>query len=120
MSQNHQINQVELINNRSAQHSYNGYCYQRLMCVYFILEKEDYEYVIEEGYEDIDFIKNNNHREIMQIKYHNQNGISESLLKSSGLYKVIIANYERNDVDKIIYYAYMTLSRLKSGVSLYI
>jgi hypothetical protein len=32
--------------------------------------------------------------------------IQESLIINSGLYKVIISNFEKIDVDEIIYYAY--------------
>jgi len=91
-------------NNREAPESINGFFYQRYCCIYYILCNNNYEYVLEEGYEDIDFININNQRKIIQVKYYGDS--KESLTINSGLYKVIISNFEKNDIDEIIYYAY--------------
>jgi hypothetical protein len=91
-------------NNRDAPESINGFFYQRYCCINQILNNKNYEYVLEEGYEDIDFIKINNLRDIIQIKYYGDT--NESLTYNSGLYKVIISNYNKTDIEKITYYAY--------------
>lgn len=93
-----------MINNREAPEIINGFFYQRYCCIYYVLCNDNYEYVLEEGYEDIDFININNQREIIQVKYYGN--FTESLTINSGLYKVIISNFEKNNIDKIIYYAY--------------
>lgn len=91
---------------REAPESMNGFFYQRYCCVNEILKKNNfsYEYVLEEGYEDIDFINCNKNRKIIQIKYYGDK--NESLTYNSGLYKVIISNYDKKDIDNIDYYAY--------------
>lgn len=91
---------------REAPESMNGFFYQRYCCINQILEKNnyDYEYVVEEGYEDIDFININKNREIIQIKYYGDK--NESLTYNSGLYKVIMSNYNNINIDNIVYYAY--------------
>ena len=91
-------------NNRSAVESMNGFFYQRYYCIHNILHKTDFEYILEEGYEDIDLIKHNSQRDIIQIKCHG-NSI-ESLTYNSGLYKVIVSNFERDDIDNIFYSAF--------------
>ena len=91
---------------REAPESMNGFFYQRYCCVNQILAKNNYsyEYVVEEGYEDIDFINIHKNREIIQIKYYGDK--NESLTYNSGLYKVIISNYNKQNIDNVIYYAY--------------
>lgn len=89
---------------REAPESMNGFFYQRYCCVNQILSKNNYEFVVEEGYEDIDFINIHKNREIIQIKYYGDK--NESLTFNSGLYKVIISNYNKLNIDNVIYYAY--------------
>ena len=89
---------------REAPESENGFFYQRYYCINYILSNINFEYILEEGYEDIDLIKINNNREIIQVKYYGDE--NESLTINSGLYKVIIANYNKQNIDKIKYLAY--------------
>ena len=91
---------------REAPESMNGFFYQRYCCVNQILTKNNYsyEYVVEEGYEDIDFINIQKNREIIQIKYYGDE--NETLKYNSGLYKVILSNYNKQNIDNVIYYAY--------------
>ena len=91
-------------NNRDAHESMNGFFYQRYCCIYYILTNQNFEYILEEEYEDIDLIKINNNREIIQVKYYGNS--NESLTYDSGLFKVINANYNKQNIDKIIYFAY--------------
>ena len=44
-------------NNRDAHETMNGFFYQRYCCIYYILINQNFEYILEEGYEDIDLIK---------------------------------------------------------------
>lgn len=90
--------------NREAPEALNGFFYQRYCCIYYILNDNNFDYILEEGYEDIDLIKINNQRHIIQVKYYNNN--TESLTSNAGLYKVILANYNKNDIDKITYFAF--------------
>jgi hypothetical protein len=64
----------------------------------------DIEYILEEGNEDIDLIEVDNNKKIIQVKYYGN--IDESLTYNSGLFKVIKANYNKDDINEIIYYAY--------------
>jgi hypothetical protein len=105
-------------NNRDASPSMNGYFYQRYCCVYYILNKQNFEYVMEEGYEDIDFININNNRDIIQVKYCGDK--KENLLDDSGLYKVICANFEKNDINTITYLAYNTTKEIYDKKILYL
>ena len=96
--------------NRSADASMNGYFYQRYCCVLNILENPQIKYILEEGFEDIDLIKQNGHRDVIQIKYLSQDNTSDSSITlNSGLYKVIksINNIQHNNIiDNIIYRVY--------------
>jgi hypothetical protein len=92
--------------NREAPESVNGFFYQRYCCIYYILSNNEFSYVLEEGYEDIDLIEINNQRNIIQVKYYGKH--TESLTFNSGLYKVIISNYNKKDVDIITYYVFYT------------
>lgn len=101
------------MDNRQADASMNGYFYQRYNCILTILENIDCEYeteIIEEGYEDIDLIKYNNMRDIIQIKYLNVNNDNDSsIVAGSGLFKVIVSANNINNVtniDNIIYKVY--------------
>ena len=78
--------------------------YQRYYCIYHILNNNDFNYIVEEGCEDIDIIKINNNRDVIQVKYCGD--MTESLTISSRLYKVIEADYNKNNIDNIIYCAY--------------
>jgi len=99
------MNNISIMaNNREAPESLNGFFYQRYCCIYYILNDNNFNYVLEEGYEDIDLIEINNQRKIIQVKYYND--YTESLTFGSGLYKVIIANYNKNDIDEITYFAF--------------
>ena len=91
-------------NKRDAHESMNGFFYQRYCCIYYILTNQNLEYILEEGYEDIDLIKIDNNREIIQVKYYGNS--NETLIYDSGLFKVIKANYNKQNIDKIIYFAY--------------
>jgi len=93
-------------NTRDASASMNGYFYQRYCCVYYILNETNYEYILEEGYEDIDMIRINDNRAIIQVKYCCDT--NEKLLFNTGLFKVICSNFDKLDIDKIIYVAYNT------------
>ena len=99
-----------MVNNREAPESLNGFFYQRYCSIYYILNDDNYEYILEEGYEDIDLIKINKQRNIIQVKYYGNS--NESLTINSGLYKVIVANFNKNDVDTIQYYAYNTTENI--------
>jgi hypothetical protein len=72
--------------NRDASPSYNGYIYQRFYTIYLLL-CNIFDYILEEGYEDIDQITDKT-RIITQLKYQ-KNGERESLTTDSGLLKVI-------------------------------
>lgn len=99
------MNNISIMaNNREAPESLNGFFYQRYCCIYYILNDNNFNYVLEEGYEDIDLIEINNQRKIIQVKYYNN--YTESLTFGSGLYKIIIANYNKNDIDDITYFAF--------------
>ncbi|ULY68631.1 hypothetical protein [Chlorella virus XW01] len=91
-------------NNRDASDSMNGYFYQRYICIYYILYNNEFEYILEEGNEDIDLIKINNQKKVIQVKYCSNS--NESLIYDSGLYKVIKSNFKNNEIDEIDYYAY--------------
>lgn len=91
-------------NKRDAHESMNGFFYQRYCCIYYVLTNQNFEYILEEGYEDIDLIKIDNNREIIQVKYYGNS--NETLIYDSGLFKVIKANYNKQNIDKIIYFAY--------------
>jgi hypothetical protein len=91
---------------RVATDPMNGYIYQRYYSIYKFCENhEDYEYFLEEGNEDIDMIKNNKNKTVIQIKYH-RTDVKESLTKDSGLFKVIKSdeNIKDNDIIDIIEY----------------
>ena len=91
--------------NRDASSSFNGYVYQRLYGIYLFL-KEEFEYILEEGYEDIDLIKEDKTRNIYQLKYRPEEK-EENLTYKSGLYKVIKSNFTRIDkINKIYYIVY--------------
>jgi len=93
-------------NNRSADASMNGFFYQRYYTILQFLQDTEYEYILEEGFEDIDLIKHNSNRDIIQIKYFKNSNDNESLTYDSGLYKVIVSktNIENiNNIDKIYY-----------------
>lgn len=88
---------------RSAIDSNLGYRYQYLYLEKFILEnlKTD-KYVSYENFEDIS-IKTSNELNLFQIKYTSD---SESLTYSSGLWKVVVANYDKfikNKIKKIVF-----------------
>ena len=95
-------------NDRDASASFNGYFYQRLSATLLILQSapggKNYTLtkIVEEGYEDVDIIEGNK-RKIYQYKY-NASGETESLTngkKKSGMYKVILGNYNKHDIDEI-------------------
>jgi hypothetical protein len=91
--------------NREADASMNGYFYQRYCCIYFLLSITYFKYILEEGDEDIDVININNDKELIQVKYYGSTE-PESLNSSCGLLKVILANFNKELITKIIYYAY--------------
>ena len=94
------------INFRDAANSMNGYYYQRYYAIKLILENirnQNIEYVIEEDYEDVDLIYIDESRDLYQLKYHKSKN-SESLTYASGLFKVIRANWEKNNEINNIYF----------------
>jgi hypothetical protein len=95
---------------RVADSSLNGYVYQRLYGIDVLLDGGDFEYLLEEGKEDIDLIRVNGHRKIIQVKYYAKSGDKETLSYStdekSGLYKVIESNIKHENIDEIIMCVY--------------
>jgi len=90
-------------NNRDATPSYCGYIYQRHMCIYLLLKNEqNIKYIMEEGNEDIDLIYNDNNIDAIQVKYY-KNGKDETFNYKDGLFKVVEANYNKNNIKKIIF-----------------
>lgn len=103
--------------NRSGIAPFKGFYYQHYYTIKLFLENidNDSEYIIEEGFEDIDIIKNNQKRIIYQIKYHDSKNY-ESLTYGSGLFKVIKAqwNLDRNtQIDEIHYISYGSFTKIK-------
>jgi len=108
------VNNCKNVENRSdgGVSTVKGVFYQHEFSIKKFLESidnADVEYLLQEGYEDLDIIKTNNKREIYQLKYH-ESTKSESLTytqsEKSGLFKVIESQWkeERNkNIDKIIY-----------------
>lgn len=98
------------MNNRDASASLKGYLYQRYCGINYLFDDMNIEYIIEEGYEDIDLINANKNRICIQFKYYTAK--NESLTVNSGLYKTIMANYEKTDIDKIIYEAHNEMENI--------
>jgi hypothetical protein len=95
-------------NARDASDSFNGFIYQRHVCIYLFLTHNDVEFILEEGQEDIDLITKehiSNKETItnsVQVKYHKY-GTDETFQKNGGLYKVVFANYNKVNFEKITY-----------------
>lgn len=69
--------------------------YQRYYTILTFLDNinnDKYEYMMEEGYEDIDIIENTGIRTLIQIKYLEKATSEESLTNYSGLMKVITSD----------------------------
>ena len=90
--------------NREAPDTFNGFLYQRNVCIYYLLKEENIISITEEGDEDID-IQTNNNKKVVQVKYYKY-GKNEAFNKDDGLFNVVSANYNKNDIDKIIYFFY--------------
>jgi hypothetical protein len=89
---------------RDASKSMNGYMYQRYYTILTFLDNinnDKYEYMMEEGYEDIDIIENTGIRTLIQIKYLEKATSEESLTNYSGLMKVITSDDNINNNKKI-------------------
>jgi hypothetical protein len=88
-------------NNRDATASNMGTFYHRHYTMNIFLDNmnnSNVEYILEEGFEDIDLINFKDKREVYQIKHHMSNK-KESLSCNSGLFKVINDEWrpERNN-----------------------
>ena len=89
---NYCINKIDYnkMANRDATYSINGYTYQRMYLIYFLMKNINTQFSIkEEGEEDIDIFMENNKR-YLQIKYHETNKEKESLTFSISKIKIWI------------------------------
>ena len=100
-------------NIRDASYGFNGFNYQRDQMVYSIIKNinnDDVEYILEEGHEDNNVYKFNKKNELTQVKYHDgKDASNESITDMSGLYKMIISNFQTNNISKMIYISHSTI-----------
>lgn len=87
---------------RNASDTFNGFIYQRHVCIYLFLTNNDVEFILEEGQEDIDLITKTKIINSVQVKYYKY-GANETFQKNEGLYKVVKANYDKTNFEKITY-----------------
>lgn len=100
--------------NRVATYAMNGYMYQRYYTIlWFLQEGNNYEYILEEGNEDIDMIKSDNTKTLIQIKYLETSKSGDTISKDSGLMKVIKSSNNVNDIKLINNIKYITYSNCK-------
>jgi len=96
---------IYLIMDRDASNTFNGFIYQRHVCIYLFLTNNDVEFILEEGQEDIDLIIGTQIINSVQVKYYKY-GANETFQKNEGLYKVVEANYDKTNFEKITYLLY--------------
>jgi hypothetical protein len=87
---------------RDASDTFNAFIYQRHVCIYLFLTNNDVEFILEEGQEDIDLITETKIINSVQVKYYKY-GVNETFQKNEGLYKVVKANYNKTNFEKITY-----------------
>jgi hypothetical protein len=115
------------MSNRQAPNSYAGYVFQTHYAILLIIENGyngKYTYIEEEGYEDVDLIRDDHGTQRVfttQLKYHEINDKKESFTASSNLYKVFKQNISNGTLEKIEYciYAYNNIYFNKEKLKLF-